>query len=140
LPPLGGAELRRVLFQAKDGPRGPSVAALFSRCSHGATRLTAATSRLAQPVRLPCRGAGWAFGSAADADLAGLADAADAAVAAQQGLAPAAFRHTVYLLPRGAGLAGGYARMGCGGGGPCRAWVGSDSWGDPQVGRAFRFL
>ena len=69
------------------GTAAPSVGSTYSQCSGGKTKLTAATSLVADVVDLPCTGASngvaWSTATCNFDDFVGWADAADAALTAR---------------------------------------------------------
>ena len=48
-------QVRAAVF-AESNPSGTTVGGLFNKCSFGKTKLTSATSRVVEPVTLPCSG------------------------------------------------------------------------------------
>lgn len=48
-------QVRAAVF-AESNPSGTTVGGLFDKCSYGKTKLSSATSRVLEPVTLPCSG------------------------------------------------------------------------------------
>lgn len=54
-PKFSTQQVRQAVF-ADSNPSGATVGGLFDKCSFGKTKLTSATSRVLEPVTLPCSG------------------------------------------------------------------------------------
>lgn len=54
-PLFSPRDVRRALFESAN-PQGPTTGSTFRECSANRTRLTSATSLVAEPVYLPCGG------------------------------------------------------------------------------------
>ncbi|KAL4440188.1 hypothetical protein ABPG75_003189 [Micractinium tetrahymenae] len=135
-PSFSAGDVRRALFESAN-PKGSTAGATFSRCSSNRTRITAATSLVAEPVYLFCSGANddqqWNIDGCSFEHFLGIAAAADAALTAR-GLTLSRFRHRVYLLPPSDACRGfvGLAQIGCLDAFDCRAWIGPNYWATPQ--------
>lgn len=83
LPKFTKAQVEATMW----GTSAPSVGATFGKCSGGKTKLTAATSAVADVVELPCsgesEGVAWSTSTCGFDDFVGWADAADAALTAR---------------------------------------------------------
>lgn len=105
LPSLSAEQVRRVVLE-ESNPGGATVGSTYRQCSHGKTRLTAANSLVADPVRLPCNGTSfgvpWTFSKCDFDDFNGWADAANEAVQRQlaaAGTSLGSYPYHFYLLP-----------------------------------------